>query len=155
MFKGEEAKVEVGGERGKKGGVPFQKDQMGRVIEVLGNIDSESRTTSCDDGASTDPCAQRRCGQALLSYQNTASLLNTIGQSLSRFDNRKCLTLFRLPNTLWAWYSSRVPRNAPTNLGFELLKALLTYDPTKRLTARDSLVHAWWSEAPKPHAKYV
>lgn len=43
MFKGEEAKVEVGGERGKKGGVPFQKDQMGRVIEVLGNIDSAFR----------------------------------------------------------------------------------------------------------------
>lgn len=41
MFKGEEAKVEAGAERGKKGGVPFQKDQMSRVVEVLGSIDRE------------------------------------------------------------------------------------------------------------------
>jgi cyclin-dependent kinase 8/11 len=39
MFKGEEAKVEMGA--GKKGGVPFQRDQMSRVVEVLGNIDRE------------------------------------------------------------------------------------------------------------------
>lgn len=38
MFKGEEAKVEIGG-GGKKGGVPFQRDQMSRVVEILGTID--------------------------------------------------------------------------------------------------------------------
>lgn len=42
MFKGEEAKVELGG-AGKKGGVPFQKDQMSRVVEVLGSVDSTSQ----------------------------------------------------------------------------------------------------------------
>ncbi|GAA5979198.1 hypothetical protein JCM5350_007097 [Sporobolomyces pararoseus] len=36
MFKGEEAKIEMGS---KKGGVPFQRDQMSRVIEVLGSVD--------------------------------------------------------------------------------------------------------------------
>ncbi|KAK4700677.1 cyclin-dependent kinase 8/11, partial [Phenoliferia sp. Uapishka_3] len=41
MFKGEEAKVEIGG-GGKKGGVPFQRDQMTRVVEVLGSIDRRS-----------------------------------------------------------------------------------------------------------------
>lgn len=46
MFKGEEAKVEVGGANGggggqKKSGVPFQRDQMSRVIEVLGSVDRE------------------------------------------------------------------------------------------------------------------
>jgi cyclin-dependent kinase 8/11 len=41
MFKGEEAKVDLGG-GGKKGGVPFQKDQMHKVLEVCGSIDSES-----------------------------------------------------------------------------------------------------------------
>lgn len=35
MFKGEEAKIELGA---KKGGVPFQRDQLTRVIEVLGSI---------------------------------------------------------------------------------------------------------------------
>lgn len=38
MFKGEEAKVEVGA--GKKTGVPFQRDQLTRVLEVLGTIES-------------------------------------------------------------------------------------------------------------------
>lgn len=38
MFKGEEAKVEMGG---KKGGVPFQRDQMSRVVEVVGSVDRE------------------------------------------------------------------------------------------------------------------
>lgn len=98
---------------------------------------------------------QRRCGQELHSYRSTVNSLNTRGSFQRTLLFVIADVLFRLPNTLWAWYSSRVPRNAPTNLGFELLKALLTYDPTKRLTARDSLVHPWWSEAPKPHAKYV
>ncbi|GAA5990099.1 hypothetical protein JCM10908_005821 [Rhodotorula pacifica] len=35
MFKGEEAKIDAGT---KKGGVPFQKDQLTRVVEVLGSI---------------------------------------------------------------------------------------------------------------------
>lgn len=39
MFKGEEAKIELGA---KKGGVPFQRDQLTRVLEVLGSIDRES-----------------------------------------------------------------------------------------------------------------
>lgn len=39
MFKGEEAKVEMGG---KKGGVPFQRDQMTKVVEVLGSVDRGS-----------------------------------------------------------------------------------------------------------------
>lgn len=43
MFKGEEAKVDMGV---KKGGVPFQRDQMTRVVEVLGSVDRESRGPS-------------------------------------------------------------------------------------------------------------
>ncbi|TKA55995.1 hypothetical protein B0A53_01698 [Rhodotorula sp. CCFEE 5036] len=35
MFKGEEAKIDAGT---KKGGVPFQRDQLSRVVEVLGSI---------------------------------------------------------------------------------------------------------------------
>ena len=38
MFKGEEAKVDMAG---KKGGVPFQRDQLTKVLEVLGSIDRE------------------------------------------------------------------------------------------------------------------
>ncbi|GAA5880082.1 hypothetical protein JCM3774_003303 [Rhodotorula dairenensis] len=35
MFKGEEAKIDAGT---KKGGVPFQRDQLSRVVEILGSI---------------------------------------------------------------------------------------------------------------------
>lgn len=38
MFKGEEAKIDAGT---KKGGVPFQRDQLSRVVEVLGSISRE------------------------------------------------------------------------------------------------------------------
>lgn len=38
LFKGDEAKVDMAGSK-KSGGVPFQKDQMMKVTELLGNID--------------------------------------------------------------------------------------------------------------------
>ena len=37
LFKGDEAKVDIGSK--KAGGVPFQRDQMTKVTELLGNID--------------------------------------------------------------------------------------------------------------------
>lgn len=54
MFKGEEAKIELGA---KKGGVPFQRDQLTRVLEVLGTIDRASRLLchSLSQGGGTDP----------------------------------------------------------------------------------------------------
>jgi len=45
MFKGEEAKMELGA---KKGGVPFQRDQLTRVLEVLGTVEGAScRSSRC------------------------------------------------------------------------------------------------------------
>lgn len=37
-----------------------------------------------------------------------------------------------------------------TELGFDLLNKLLTYDPAKRITAEAALNHGWFSEAPLP-----
>ncbi|GAA5933578.1 uncharacterized protein JCM15063_001353 [Sporobolomyces koalae] len=114
MFKGEEAKIEIGS---KKGGVPFQRDQMSRVIEVLGSIDVKEWPTVTQ----------------LPEYNQ-----------LARLD--------KYPNTLGPWFNSRLPRGAPPSLAFDLMQQLLIYDPTKRMTARASLCHEWWSQDPKPHA---
>ncbi|CAJ1943662.1 unnamed protein product [Sphenostylis stenocarpa] len=37
-----------------------------------------------------------------------------------------------------------------SELGFDLLKNLLTYDPEERITAEDALLHDWFYEAPLP-----
>lgn len=37
-----------------------------------------------------------------------------------------------------------------SELGFDLLKKLLTYDPEERITAEDALLHDWFLEAPLP-----
>ncbi|KAM7483444.1 hypothetical protein LguiB_008027 [Lonicera macranthoides] len=42
---------------------------------------------------------------------------------------------------------------ALTELGFDLLNKLLTYDPNKRITAEDALNHGWFQEVPLPKSK--
>ncbi|KAI5480859.1 cyclin-dependent protein kinase [Pseudohyphozyma bogoriensis] len=117
MFKGEEAKVEIGG--GKKTGVPFQRDQMTRVIEVLGSIEKVAW-----------PAVTH-----LPEYPQ-----------LARMERHQ--------DTLNQWYSQKVRQGVQASpMGLELLRALLTYDPNKRITARESLKHKWWAENPKPHSK--
>lgn len=41
-----------------------------------------------------------------------------------------------------------------SELGFDLLKNLLTYDPEKRITAEDALLHDWFHEAPLPKSDF-
>ncbi|MED6108698.1 hypothetical protein PIB30_026541 [Stylosanthes scabra] len=38
--------------------------------------------------------------------------------------------------------------------GFDLLSRLLTYDPEKRITAKDALLHDWFHEAPLPNSDF-
>ncbi|GAA5858890.1 hypothetical protein JCM1840_006604 [Sporobolomyces johnsonii] len=114
MFKGEEAKIELGA---KKGGVPFQKDQLSRVVEVLGSIDPKQWPSVTQ----------------LPEYPQ-----------LTRLD--------RYPDTLSQWFNARLPRGAPPSLAFDLMRQLLIYDPTKRITARAALCHEWWAQEPRPHA---
>ncbi|GAA6003656.1 hypothetical protein JCM10207_003531 [Rhodosporidiobolus poonsookiae] len=114
MFKGEEAKIELGA---KKGGVPFQRDQLSRVVEVCGSVDPKQ-------------------WPGVLQLPEFAQL--------SRMP--------RYPDTLAQWFNQRLPRGAQPSLAFDLMRQLLIYDPTKRITARAALCHDWWAQEPKPHA---
>ncbi|GAA6032148.1 hypothetical protein JCM8097_007097 [Rhodosporidiobolus ruineniae] len=114
MFKGEEAKIELGA---KKGGVPFQRDQLSRVVEVCGSIDPKQ-------------------------WPGVVQLPEF--PQLSR--------LARYPDSLMQWFQQRLQRGAPPSLAYDLMRQLLVYDPTKRITARASLCHDWWAQEPKPTA---
>ncbi|CAL0325300.1 unnamed protein product [Lupinus luteus] len=41
-----------------------------------------------------------------------------------------------------------------SELGFDLLEKLLTYDPEKRITAEDALLHDWFHESPFPKSDF-
>jgi cell division cycle 2-like protein len=37
-----------------------------------------------------------------------------------------------------------------SDAGFDLLNRMLTYDPSRRITAREALEHRWFNESPFP-----
>ncbi|WCJ36226.1 Cyclin-dependent kinase G1 [Euphorbia peplus] len=49
--------------------------------------------------------------------------------------------------------SSFIGSSVLSDLGFDLLNKLLTYDPEQRLTADDALNHPWFNEVPLPKSK--
>lgn len=105
IFKGEEAKMD------NKTNVPFQRNQMQKIIEILG------------------------------------SPLEDDWPSLPKFPEYESLKQMKtFPPNLEAWYQSIGGTNQK---GFQLLSRLLEYDPAKRLTANDALLHPYFTEAPK------
>lgn len=40
-----------------------------------------------------------------------------------------------------------------SDIGFDLLSRLLTYDPRKRITAKEALKHPWFNELPAPQKR--
>lgn len=133
MFKGEEAKPEplatistasvllaTGGVQPRKAsGIPFQRDQLSKIFEIMGS-----------------PTKQR--------YPSIDALPDA--PQLSSLPNHPS-------NRLFNWYSERAPAGSgaggANSAGFDLLSALLIYDPNTRITARRALSHPWWSEEPK------
>ncbi|KAI9730821.1 MAG: cyclin-dependent protein kinase [Cirrosporium novae-zelandiae] len=129
IFKGEEAKMD------SKKTVPFQRNQMQKIIEILG-IPTKERWP------------------LLTSMPEYANLMNMAAARTHnhRHHNTPSKT-FQYPG-LENWYHNTLKAsgypNAPSEAnpgqeGLDLLCALLEYDPTKRITAKDALEHPYFS----------
>ncbi|KAH7927730.1 kinase-like protein [Leucogyrophana mollusca] len=105
IFKGEEAKLD------SKKNVPFQRDQLLKIFEVLGTPEEKDWPGVRD----------------MPEYQNM--------KRLDPYQNR-----------LSEWCQSRIR----SQQGYELLRQLFAYDPDKRLTAKEALMHKWFQEDPRP-----
>ncbi|KAK3722423.1 cyclin-dependent protein kinase [Vermiconidia calcicola] len=115
IFKGEEAKQD------SKKAVPFQRNQMGKIAEVLG------LPTKKDWPLLT----------AMPEYANLGSVgLHSVG--------------VQRPMGLEKWYRNTITNNnygssnAPPDSALDLLKQLLQYDPLKRLSAEQALKHPYF-----------
>lgn len=76
-----------------------------------------------------------------------------IWPGMGKLPNAKKIQFARQPHN---YLRRQFPANAYagkvalTNNGFDLLNSMLTYDPTKRITAAEALQHPFFSEAPLP-----
>lgn len=113
MFKGEEAKPEPHSKKGGSG-VPFQRDQLHKIFDILGLATKEEWPSIVH----------------LQEYPH-----------LARFE--------KTTNSLRHWYNARTTsfRSSPAaqNEGYDLLCQLLRYDPSSRITAKESLTHKYFS----------
>lgn len=113
IFKGEEAKIDLS----NKKLIPFQKNQLQKIFEILGTPSSE-------------------VWPSLLKYPDYYAFQQQFLQSSS--------TVY-LPN-LSNWYKMVGGKNKQC---LALLRDLLEYDPSTRITADDALVHPYFLEPPK------
>ena len=127
IFKGEEAKMD------SKKTVPFQKNQMQKIAEIMG-MPSREKWPLLDK---------------MPEYNQLMSASFPSGNSR--------LTQNR-PQGLDNWYRTTLkekrygsgPEESPGDEGLNLLHRLLEYDPEKRITAVEALQHPYFTSGEKP-----
>lgn len=62
------------------------------------------------------------------------------------------LTVLSFQDRLSEWSLSRLRSDCNA---LDLLRGLFIYDPERRLTAKQALLHRWFQEEPRPTWKYV
>ncbi|KAI9205952.1 kinase-like domain-containing protein [Polychytrium aggregatum] len=104
--------------------IPFQKDQMMQIITVLGT-----------------PTKERWPGiEHMPEYVNLKGLLQRPQDGPGGPHNQS--------NDLRKFYSTYA--SSKCEEGMNLLQAMLEYDPNKRITADEALVHPYFSNDPRP-----
>lgn len=121
IFKGEEAKMD------SKKAVPFQRNQMQKIVEILGM-----------------PTKEKWPG---LLHQPEYTQLQNLSYSVREVSNGRSSGLEG-----WYWntlktsgYQETQSCGSPGQQGLDLLSRLLEYDPTRRLTAQEALQHPYFS----------
>lgn len=131
IFKGEETKMD------SKKTVPFQRNQMGKIVEILGMPRRETWEGLAD----------------MPEYPQLQSLIVARGGMPGGLYSRPSSTTPNRPphsSGLETWYNNCIrhphypPDKSPGQKGFELLSALFEYDPEQRLTAENALQHEYF-----------
>jgi cyclin-dependent kinase 8/11 len=133
IFKGEETKMD------SKKTVPFQRNQMGKIIEILGMPRKEDWKGLVDmpEYAQLQSVILGRGGM----FPPPPTTTNANGRSTG-LENwyQNCIRTAAYPSD-----------KTPGQKGYELLRALLEYDPEKRLTAEQALEHDYFRAAEEPN----
>ncbi|KAF8844746.1 kinase-like protein [Paxillus ammoniavirescens] len=126
IFKGEEAKLD------SKKNVPFQRDQLLKIFEVLGTPDGNEQFPYLH----TTFCLMKNSHREDKDWPGV--------RDMPEYQNMKRLDPYQ--NRLAEWCQSRIR----SQQGHDLLRQLFAYDPDKRLMAKEALMHRWFQEDPRP-----
>lgn len=138
IFKGEEAKMD------SKKTVPFQRNQMIKIMEVLGIPTKEDwpGIIEMPEYAQLQFLASNRSGAS--AYGSTSNANSRGGNPLTGTGLENWYHNVLRSNNYPSSKSPTDPATTPGASGFSLLSELLAYDPTKRLTSERALEHPYF-----------